>query len=156
MKSFIVIRDTREKVGWWDFSFAPDCIEQVVQTVKTGDYTIKGYEDKIAIERKRTTGELAINLGAKWATFQKEMERIENYEHRYIICEFTIGDVLSFPASSNIPRKSWASLRMNGKFMLKRLQGIEDKYGVKVVFCDDKVGAEQAVLEIFRDVLKQD
>lgn len=152
---FTVIKDTREKVGSWDFSFAEDCTNQEVGTVKTGDYTLRGYEDILCIERKRTTGEVAINLGSKWKTFERELERMSTYVYRYIILEFAISDVLNFPVNSSIPRNQWDKLRMNGKFLLKKLNEIEEKYGIEIIYAGSKEEAEQKVLEIFRDVIKQ-
>lgn len=151
---FTVIIDTREQIPW-DFSGAIECEAQLISTVKTGDYTIKGMEHILAIERKRTTGELCINFGKKWKPFEKELQRMSAFPHKYLVCEFPFNDVLIFPAKSHIPQHQWSRLRMHSKFLLKRLNQIENDYGIKIIYAGDKYNAEKEVLEIFKNVLNE-
>ena len=58
---FTIIRDTREQTPW-DFTFEHTVAEEL-GTIKTGDYAVKGIEDKLCIERKGCIEEFANNLG---------------------------------------------------------------------------------------------
>lgn len=150
----IVIRDTREKVGYWDFTHYDECEGQIVQTLKTGDYAIYGHEQDIIVDRKATTGELAINLGSKFKQFEAEMKRMENFKERYIVCEFSLNDILNFPLNSKVPANKLKFIRMNGKFMLLRISQLEQKYGVKFLLCGDVVEAQKIVMELFKNAIK--
>lgn len=147
----IIIQDTREKKGW-DFTFARECDGQIIQMLKTGDYTIQGLESKLCVERKRSVSEIAINLGSKWSVFKEELERMKAFEHRYIICEFSIDDILIFPANSSIPKWKQKKIKMNGKFMLNRLNSIYENYGINIEYCNNSIEATHRVLEIFKNV----
>lgn len=95
-----VIRDSREKLDQgWIFKdeekkngklFIEDTI---VQCLDAADYTIKGYEDKIRIERKQNFCELFNNLINKEnrLRFERELEKLRVIPHKYIIVE----DILS-------------------------------------------------------------
>ena len=53
---FTIIQDTREQTPWiFDYE---KTIAQEIGTLKTGDYTLKGFEDKLCIERKGCIEEL--------------------------------------------------------------------------------------------------
>jgi len=117
----IILKDTREKQGW-DFESSEKCEAQIDIGLKTGDYTLEGLETSLCIERKASTGELAMNLGKKRKTFEAEIERMSHFRWAYIICEFSIDDLMMFPERSGIPQSKWRFIRMNGKFMWRKLK----------------------------------
>lgn len=61
---YTVIQDTREQKGWY-FSEYDKCNGMEQGSLKTGDYTLKGFEDMVCIERKFSVEEIATNLGKK-------------------------------------------------------------------------------------------
>jgi hypothetical protein len=152
MSRFVVIQDTREKNGW-NFDIYDSCIGTLTKGLKTGDYTIEGREDFLIIERKATTAELALNLGKKRIQFEAELERMTAFRHAYIVCEFSESRLMQFPKGSTIPRRRWRYLRMNGKFMRRKMHEYEEKYGVEIIFCEDRHSAEEKAVEIFEDIL---
>lgn len=145
---FKVIQDTRERQPW-DFTWHPDCESQEIDTVKTGDYTLVGYEDKICIERKRSVGEIAINLGSKSGPFIKEFERMKGFRRAVIICEFTVDNILEFPVNSGIPKKAWSKLRINGRYIMKKMNMLCEENGVETYYCEDTMSAINKAAEIF-------
>src|SRR5688572_9057132 len=58
---YTVIRDTREQKGWI-FEANAYCEGTVIETMKTGDYTLRGLEDRFVVERKRNVAEFAQNI----------------------------------------------------------------------------------------------
>jgi hypothetical protein len=148
---YIVLRDTREKTGW-DFKTHDKCRAVVDWGLKTGDYTVRGLEKHLVVERKASTGELAMNLGKKRSAFEAEIKRMDNFRWKYILCEFSIDDLMNFPQNSGIPKKQLQYVRMNGKFMWKKLCEYQEQHGVQIVFCDNKINAQERAMFIFDEV----
>lgn len=145
-----VLQDSKEKYPWDLTAYGA---EQVVKGLKTGDYTLEGYENIVCIERKRNTGEIAMNLGSKRKQFYAELERMTAFEHRYLILEFSYTDVLNFPNGSGIPAKKIPFLRMNKGFIISCLDKIPVDFGIQVIYAGSQVAAEAAVIEIFTEVI---
>jgi len=144
----IIIQDTREKYPL-DFSFYKIPVE--VTCLKTGDYSIKGFESSICIERKRNTAELAINLGTKWKQFSNELLRMAIFSHKILLFEFDESLIDCFPNKSGIPRNKWSSLRMSAGFLKKRLYSIKEIYDIDVIFCHSKELAEQYAINFLEE-----
>lgn len=147
----IIIRDSREKVDFWRFDQYEECKGEIVKGLKSADYSIEGYEDEISLERKRTTGELATNLGSKLTQFRAELERLQSYNIRYVLLEFTLEDLLAFPENSGIPKKTWGKLKMSGKYMAKLINELSEQFKVEFVFCGNKDNAENIAFEILKE-----
>ena len=101
---FTVIKDTREQDGYY-FSKFNTCAGMIEHKLDTGDYSIQGLEDKICIERKGCVEELAQNLGSKKTNILKEIERMEDFPHKYIILRISLEDLIKFPKETRIPIK---------------------------------------------------
>ena len=128
---YVVIRDTREQNGW-DFTTGSSCDGTVVEGLKTGDYSIKGYEHLLSIERKGCIAELATNLVED--RFERELERMEAFKYAFMIFEFNMEDLIAYPKGSSVPPWKRKSVKLNPFFLLKRLLEIEIKYKVKIIF----------------------
>ncbi len=76
-----VLIDTRERK---EYSFRD--VEVVRTGLKTGDYTIEGFEDVFAVERK-SLNDLANTLGGGRDRFEKELERAEAFEKFVVVIE---------------------------------------------------------------------
>lgn len=151
---YTIIRDTREKTGW-NFDPFGNCLGMECRVLKTGDYSIKGFEDLVAIERKRNVEEIATNIGKKSVQFEAEMKRMTTIPHSYILCEFNLQELLSFPATSTLSRQQRAQIRITGKFILKRLLEYQMNYNVKILFCGDAYGAYNVACSIFKRVVER-
>lgn len=147
---YVILKDTREKNGW-SFKTFDKCLAVTKWGLKTGDYTVRGLERDLVIERKASTGELAMNLGKKRKAFEAEIERMSSFRWKYILCEFSIDDLMNFPRNSGIPKKNLQFVRMNGKFMWKKLCEYQEQSGIEIVFCDSKLDAEERAMFIFEE-----
>lgn len=124
---YTVIRDTREKdEQGWNFSPSKNCAGTVDGTLPTGDYTIQGFETAIVIERKGSIAEFAGNLYQ--ARFVRELERLRQFPHAFIVLEFSFDDVLNFPASSSIPRSRWRFLRITPNLFVRRIAELQQMF----------------------------
>jgi hypothetical protein len=148
---YTIIKDSREKLGW-EFAPCNFCKEMRVEGLYTGDYTVEGFEKVLCIERKRTTGEIAINLGSKIDTFTRELERMREIEFKYLIFEFDIKTLQSFPALSGIPKEALKGIRMNAGFMIKSLEKLESEYGFETIYCSSKDQANEIAYQIMKDI----
>lgn len=149
--SFTVIKDTREQDGYY-FSKFNTCEGMVDEKLDTGDYSIKGLEDKICVERKGCVEELAQNLGSKKEAFLREIQRMEAFPHKYMVLEFSLAELIKFPKETRIPIKNKASVKITGRYMLKCLIEFELYNDVHVLFCGDKHNAFLAVSSIFKRI----
>ncbi len=86
-----IIVDTREQVG---HCFEFDCEMFTTQrtTVKTGDYTIVGFEDILTIERK-TLGDAVGTFFAGWTKFRRELNRLSAMDFPLIVVECDLADI---------------------------------------------------------------
>lgn len=147
INDFTIIADTREQTPW-DFE------HYVVAHKKldTGDYSIEGLEDILAIERKRSVSEIANNISEK--RFDDVLERLNNYKHKFILLEFTLNNVLDYPVGSTVPKKLWGNLKITGKYILKYLTEISLKYDIHIIYCGSRENAEEAALCIMKRIVE--
>lgn len=158
-----IIVDTREKKPW---NFSAYGIEEIRQKLDEGDYTTKEILDReeaedrkiLRIERKRSVSEIAGNLGKKVSKerFYRELDRLEPYEHKYLIMEFTQQDVLKYPYGCGIPKKARKYIKMRGKFLLSLLGEIESLYGIQLIYCNDEFEAQEKALSIIQEITDAD
>jgi len=153
---FTVIRDSREQLAHgWSFDEDSHCAGTLIEKLDTGDYSLQGLEDFLAIERKETIQEFARNCVEKrWGDC---MKRLSEIPHSYIIFEFNEEDIERYPHSAKVPpavrkRMCWANgkPRIAVKYIRKVLHTAED-YGIKIIFCGDKLKAEQEAYKIMRE-----
>lgn len=146
-----VIQDTREKVGKFTFQSYDD-VDVIRTCLRTGDYSLVGFEDKITLDRKKGSNELQMCLGKDWTRFKKELDRMVLFEESYIICEFPEYYIDIFPKMSGIPPKRWKRLMVRGPFIRKRLHEIREEYpSIKIIFCEDHYAAEQQTYNILKE-----
>lgn len=150
--SYTVVKDTREQRGW-EFSAqpmdhkSPRCDGMVVETLETGDYSMVGYTDILAIERKFAFSELWTNYSkAKRPAFEAEMARMSKYKYAYILIESSFSpDVMELSPpqfTTGVP----------GRSLIRWLMQLTVKYGVNII----PVGAcgKQVARLIFEEVVR--
>jgi ERCC4-type nuclease len=83
-KDFVVIVDTREQIPF--FKKSPKGLTIVRDTLKNGDYSLRGFEGKIAIERKRIS-DLMGYIGSEHKRTVEKLQRLRNYEFKALVIE---------------------------------------------------------------------
>ena len=134
-----ILVDTREQLPYLFEDY--NCIIER-KGLKTGDYSISGLEDKVAVERK-TKADLYNSLGKGRKRFKKEFERLSGFKYAALVIEAGIREVLNPPARS----------KMNPASVFESLVSWSMKYGVYVYFGDDRYFSEKlvySILEKFR------
>lgn len=132
---FKIIIDTREQHPW---SFDKE-IEMEAGKLDSGDYSISGLQDEFTIERKGSTGELFKNVTEK--RFIEELKRLSLYKKAFIICEFSLDDIMDYPIGSGIPKRYWRRLRVKPQFVIKFLSNIQLKYNVHIIYAGNRENA---------------
>lgn len=91
---FVIAVDSREGAPWHFRSIRADAKDKnatlIVRTERkglaTGDYSIVGHENQIAIERKEK-GDCFHCMGADRERFEKQVQRLSELPHGYVIVE---------------------------------------------------------------------
>ena len=135
LPTYTVVRDTREQDGYgWTFSAhlpdhrPPKCDGMITDTLQTGDYSLVGYTDVLAIERKSSFSELWGNYSSKKRpAFEAEMERMSTIKHPYIIIESSFTpDIMELSPPQFIKG-------VPGKSFVRWLMYLSAKYGVHII-----------------------
>ena len=133
---FTIITDTREQ----NPLFEPE--ECFRETLKTGDYSMVGFTDKFAIERK-SGPDLFGTLGKGHKRFKKELERGLKLDYFAIIVECSYSSIAEklFEGSSYIKK-------MKPDTVLKILFTIHIKYKVPIFFSNGRYESRKIILSL--------
>lgn len=144
---FSVVRDTREQHPWGFTEIftgsglrrKPVLIRIVEKALSAGDYSIEGFEDKVAIERK-SLEDLFNCCGGDRVRFEQQVKRLhETIELPYLMVE---GDW------SAIAR--WTGRGANPQSVIGTRISWEQKYPrVKWMFMPSRLMAERIAFRIF-------
>ena len=116
----VVAIDTREQKP---YRFA----RSEVRTLASGDYSIVGLEDRVAVERK-TKQDAYSSLGQGRTRFERELQRLARFDYAAIVIETSLPDFLRAPAFS----------RMNPRAAARSMIAWSVKYRVCVFFAGDR------------------
>ena len=117
---FTIVVDTREQLPY-AFTGA------VTRTLTSGDYSIAGLEDRVAIERKSKPDAYA-SLGRGRARVRREVERLALLDYAAIVVEDSVPGFLHRPAHA----------KMNPRSAICSLLAWSVKYNVPVFFAGDR------------------
>lgn len=97
---FTVVIDSREQLplafGNWPTAFA---------ALRSGDYSIAGYEDRIAIERK-SLPDLFACVGRERERFERELERLASLDYAALVIEAPLERLLRGYQRSQVPGRT--------------------------------------------------
>lgn len=141
-----VIVDSREQQPYL-FGVTDTCAGYVVNKLDTGDYSLEGLEETFTVDRKRNVAEWAANVVSK--RFERELVRLDEYQFPFLLLEFSMDDLLTFPHNSGIPKRIWGKLRMSADFLFKRTVEIHEQYKVELIFAHDRVTAQKILISLF-------
>lgn len=143
--NFTIIVDTREQQPWNFYNYAT-----AVTKVDTGDYTVQGLENIVAIERKKSVNEFANNITEK--RFKDWTGRLSEIEFPFVLLEFSFTDILNYPVGSNIPKSMWNKIKIRPNYIIKNLLELNLYYNINVILCDNHRNAEHLAEQIFKRV----
>ena len=147
--NFQIIIDTREQQPWVFDNYAVSN-----EKLDTGDYSIKGFENILCIERKKSVSEIANNVTEK--RFKDVVARMAKCKYSFLLLEFELDDILKYPVGSNVPKKMWDKLKVSPNYIIKHLVELQIFFDIKVLFCGGPSNAEKIALSIMKKVYEID
>lgn len=145
----IIQTDSREKARAIQkilSEFDKQGIKHFVSKLPVGDY-INLDNPRVAIDRKQSLAEVAVNVGQDHARFKRELERAREYgihliflvEHGGTIHE--LNDVQNW----NNPRLKEHPLALTGPRLYKIMLTMQNKYGIEWLFCDKRCTGKRII-----------
>lgn len=139
----IIVVDTRERDPF-KYRAGKSVAGIVHEKLDHGDYSLKGYEYLITIERKAKVDELAGNLGKHRARFIRELERMQSCRRRYIVVEDHWSSIFKTKRHS----------RMHPNAIFESIMALSVKYGVSVIFAGTRKQAHKIVRSLLLKAFK--
>lgn len=139
----IVVVDTREVLP---YTFQTPSVRG---TLKTGDYSLVDFEDKISIERKEKN-DLIGCLSSGRDRFKRELVRGTKLGYFALVVEASLSDIVTGNYRS----------RMNPKSVVQSLISFSVKYRLPIFFADNRLYAqrltESLLLKFYREIKKSE
>ena len=131
-----IVCDSREQCP---FRFEGFNAVVTVGALEAGDYSLAGFERRVAIERK-SLPDLVACLGVERERFARELARLRGYDCAAVVVEATADDLRAghFRARLN-PEAAWQSVL-----------AFTQRYRIPFIFCDDRSDAERTAFDILR------
>ncbi|MCP4678074.1 MAG: hypothetical protein GY854_21685 [Deltaproteobacteria bacterium] len=90
MSTISIIVDTREQQP---YSFDPDKVQSIRRALPAGDYSIEGFEDSVAVERKSLEDYVSTVIRGR-RRFYKELARLADYDSACVVVEAELRQIL--------------------------------------------------------------
>lgn len=143
-ENLTLVLDTREQDSLSFDMFKG--VETVRQGLKTGDYSIQGYENSICFERK-SVADLVGTLIRGHERFLREMERMKEFDVAYILVEHTAGTVYRY-----CDKLGW---ELKFDTIMQSLLAYAYHYHVRVRFCKDREDMASYIVKKSREFLAE-
>jgi ERCC4-type nuclease len=143
----VVTIDTREQQPYGFRSIKADAMEGVGllrvkttrATLRQGDYSLEGFEDRIAIERK-SAEDLFRTLGQGRKRFERELIRLSAYPFAAVVVESEWSQLLQCPPAFS---------KLSPKSVFRSVIAWQQRYsGIHWVLCPGRSFAEAATFRI--------
>ncbi len=140
MKDYKIVVDSREQRPLWKTNV-------VVKKLDVGDYSLKGFEDKICIERKSPQDFWQTMLGGN-KRFHKELKRAKTLDYFAVVVETNYTNIQKkeFEGAFHSHIKSFIPLQIAFTFHVK--------HGVPFFFCNGRVEAKKIIKELFNAYMR--
>lgn len=142
MTPLTIVCDTREQKPWL-FSDYPG-VEVVRGTLKSGDYSLPGFENQVALERK-SLQDLIGSLSAGRDRFKREMERLAALDFAAVLVEASAEDIARGRFRGN----------MNPTSVLQSIFAWTVRYRVPFMLCGSRDHAEYTAHGLLSKWLKE-
>ena len=140
-----IIIDSREQ-NPLTFRKSKTVEDVIIKKLNAGDYSIEGYENRIAFERK-SPNDLFQTIGKGNKRFQQELMRTINYDYFAIIIECSFKNCLN----KDFPNAHYS--QMFGDVVVQILYTLKHKYKIDVIFCNDRHEAVSIIRHTFKSYL---
>ncbi|ELY49865.1 ERCC4 domain-containing protein [Natronorubrum bangense] len=132
MSDFTIVIDTREKLPY-EF----EGYDTVIDKLDTGDYSIQGYEDVFAVERK-SLPDLLKSITWDRDRFKEEIIRGDELLGFVVVIEDSVQNILEW----NYKRK------VHPNSVMGTIENWSSYHNVDFEWCGDRRGGEEETIEI--------
>ena len=142
----VILCDDREKNGW-DSDYLGPGFEVIRKRLDTGDYTIKGMEHLVCIEKKSSWQEIAMNIGSKrnLVNFKKELERMGDFPIRFLVIH---------EDPSHIYHTRTYSKHIGKNTLMLWYMRIQVEYGIPTMCVGNKAIAKNMIRLLFNKIIQ--
>lgn len=138
----IIVRDSREQRGF-DFLSCSADLSVEDGTLQSGDYSLKGFENKVSVERK-SLADLIMSISTDRDRFLRELDRAKGLESFCIVCEGSWSDLTQGRYRS----------RMAPAAASATCAAIMSRYHIPIHFAGSREAAELFTAQFLRQYLK--
>ena len=131
-----IVVDSREQNP---FPFAGLPVVVSVGTLEAGDYSLAGFERKVAVERKEL-GDLIGCLSVERERFERELVRLRGYDCAAVVVEAPVADL----------RAGRYRSRLDAGAAWQSVLAFTQRFRVPFLFCADRAEAEAATFDLLR------
>ena len=139
-----IIQDTRETLPISFDAFRGVAV--IRKKLDTGDYSVSGYENKISFERKAVQDAVGTLVGGH-QRFLRELERMKNYEEKYILIEHSPAILYSYCL-----KHGWES-KFN--LVIQSLLAYAYHYQIRIRFCKDRKDMASYIVRKSKEFLEK-
>jgi hypothetical protein len=142
--NFAIVRDDREKKPWklWK--------PVIVKRLSVGDYSIVGYEDVIAIEKKSGLVELLNDLTAGYrSTFERFLKCLSEYPVKCMVVDEQLSEWRVHKALKIVKEKSRGKSQLIPRTIYYWVSRITNEYNIPILFLDART-RDLILPEIFK------
>lgn len=136
-----IVVDSREQAA---YEFDTQKVESIRRALPAGDYSLVGWEDRVAVERKSLEDFVSTVIRSR-KRFREELRKLSGYESACVVVEANLRDVLTGHYRSGAHPNA----------ILGSVVSICLDYGVPVYFCSDRQVACRFVEEYLRGFLRK-
>lgn len=140
-----ILVDSREQRPFHLIGESGKALPFEVVALPTGDYSLEGFADRVAVERK-SMDDLVQCLGRSRARFERELIRAKELEAFAVVVEGSF---------SELSRGRYRS-KMNPHTAVQSMTALMVKHGTPFIFAGSRERAEYMTLSVLRQFLKQE
>lgn len=138
-----ILIDTREQIP---FSFTRfSGVETRRATLPAGDYSLPGFEDRIAIERKELNDLTNCLVDGNRERFERELSKLRFYDLVAVVIEASLEDV----------SKGRYRSEMKPHAALQSIFAFQVRYRVPFIWASNRAGAEYATYSLLEKYLAE-
>ena len=131
-----IIVDSREQAP---LTFTGYPVEMEVGTLEAGDYSVAGFERRVAVERKELQ-DLVGCLGGDRERFERELARLRGYDFAAVVVEAPADDLRAGRYRGKLDAgAAWQSVL-----------AFSMRYRMPFIFCADRADAEAVTYDLLR------
>jgi ERCC4-type nuclease len=127
-----ILIDTREQAP---YTFERFDVQTAQAALPTGDYSMPGFEDRAALERKSLDDLIGCLMGSNRERFERELARAAHYDLFAVVVEASLDDV----------SKGRYRSEMKPHAALQSLVSFQVRYRIPFIWAGNRAGGEYMV-----------